>query len=185
MALGRQIAFPDAFAVGTAAMIDRLYVDGLSITYGFPRVHVWTYAVGASKDPLFGGTAGNCPCQSGQLQPHFVGDNMYCDSGHQSSSMAEIEANDYQPVLYTDIHNHTLWKEPCGDDITDTCCGANILGINNATELVKPPWFRRDNLDISFEETGYDGANFEVALCTHEVDMQEGALITAFELYIK
>ena len=180
MALGRQIAFPDAFSVGTGAVINSLYVDGLSITYGFPREHVWTYAVGASKNPLFGGSGGNCPCDDGQPQPHFVGENMYCDSGHQSSNTAQIEAYDDNYSLYTDIHNHTLWKAPCGKGIMNTCCGES--GI---TEDVKPPWFHRSGFKKLSEKTGLNMAKFEAALCTHEVDMQEGALITAFELYIK
>ena len=41
--------------------LDGVYVDGISITTGNPRKHVWTYAVGLSDNfNLF--TVHNCPC---------------------------------------------------------------------------------------------------------------------------
>ena len=45
--------------------IDNPYVDGLSITYGSPRQHLWTYV------------AGYCLCHSPSLS--FVGQHFYCD----------------------------------------------------------------------------------------------------------
>lgn len=176
-AIGYQIAFPDAFAVGTTPMIDRLYVDGLSITYGFPREHVWTYAVGASKDFLFDGKTANCPCDKGEPQPRFVGEHMYCDSGHRVSTQAEIEQFS-GPNLYTEIHNQTLWTDQCGEEKANTCCQDQTTP-HDWDDLVNPPWFRRDDLKIK------DNSFFEIRLCTHEIDMQEGALITAMDLYVK
>ena len=52
---GYQKGQPDAFRRNTLS-IDTYYVDGLSITYGNPRQHIWTYAVG------FTDYYGNCPC---------------------------------------------------------------------------------------------------------------------------
>ena len=40
--------------------IDDAYVDGVSITIGSPRKHVWTYAAGISDD--FDVTCCTCPC---------------------------------------------------------------------------------------------------------------------------
>ena len=57
--------------------IDNHYVDGLFITYGSPRQHIWTYATGAYDN---GGI--NCPCDgTGGTTPSFVGSNYYCESG--------------------------------------------------------------------------------------------------------
>jgi len=41
---------PDAFHNGKTYSIDHQYVDGISITLGSPRKHVWTYVAGKSDD---------------------------------------------------------------------------------------------------------------------------------------
>ena len=61
--------------------IDDPYLDGVSITYGKSRKHLWSLAIGFS-------TNGNCPCSTkpGPLPPPFVRDYYYCDSGCIASS---------------------------------------------------------------------------------------------------
>ena len=60
--------------------IDDHYVDGVSITLGYPRKHVWTYAIGISDS---GSHSTTCPCAAdrGPSPPSFVGDHYYCESG--------------------------------------------------------------------------------------------------------
>ena len=41
--------------------INSHYVEGMSITYGSPRKHIWSYAVGLSDDYNYNGMY-NCPC---------------------------------------------------------------------------------------------------------------------------
>ena len=63
--------------------LDSAYVAGLSVTYGSPRSHIWTFAAGYSKDYNYGYT--NCPCASpypGPAAPPFVGEKMFCESGN-------------------------------------------------------------------------------------------------------
>ena len=73
-ALGYQYYFTDGLdAVATTKTIDNPYVDGLSITYGTPRNHLWSYANGHN---------GRCRCHPGSgaaPPPSFVGQNFYCD----------------------------------------------------------------------------------------------------------
>ena len=62
--------------------LDSAYVSGLSVTYGSPRNHIWTFAVGYSQDYSY---AWNCPCASpypGVAAPPFVGGNWFCESGN-------------------------------------------------------------------------------------------------------
>ena len=64
--------------------IDTNYTDGLSITYGSPRQHIWTYiyATGAYDNGEI-----NCPCDGAggaTHAPSFVGNNYYCESGRGS-----------------------------------------------------------------------------------------------------
>ena len=75
---------PDAFGQHTGPKnIDSAYTDGVSITYGSPRKHVWTYAAGLQEDANFHGDS--CPCGKvpGNLPPSFVGANYYCESANR------------------------------------------------------------------------------------------------------
>ena len=78
---GYQKGNPNAFAPKSQS-IDSSYTDGISITVGSPRKHVWTYAVGLSDD--YAAYADyNCPCAThpGPPPPAFVGNDYYCESG--------------------------------------------------------------------------------------------------------
>ena len=50
-------------------------VDGVSITHGGPRQHIWSFAVDISHDI-------RCPCGTGSIYttPSFVGDDYTCES---------------------------------------------------------------------------------------------------------
>ena len=57
------------------------YADGLLVTRGTARHHVWTFAAGLSKDYNY--PCCNCPCAlyPGPAAPSFVGENYFCESG--------------------------------------------------------------------------------------------------------
>ena len=78
---GYQKASPDGFHTDTT--IDKPYLDGVSITVGNPRKHVWSFAVGN----WYGVHANNCPCTSttAKRPPVFVKDHYYCESGGAES----------------------------------------------------------------------------------------------------
>ena len=62
--------------------LDNPYVSGLSVTYGSPRSHIWTFAAGFSKDYDYSSCC-NCPCASYPLTaPPFVGESFFCESGN-------------------------------------------------------------------------------------------------------
>ena len=50
MTVGYQGGDTDGFAISyfSPQSINDPYVDGVSITYGTPRKHIWTYAIGFS-----------------------------------------------------------------------------------------------------------------------------------------
>ena len=79
-ARGYQYRNPDGFYIQSQT-IEGYYVDGLSVTNGSPRNHIWTFAAGVSKD-----TYGccRCPCaiQPGRAAPSFVGEDYLCESGN-------------------------------------------------------------------------------------------------------
>ena len=79
---GYGIRTPDAFHAG-APTIDGPYLDGISLTYGSPRQHIWSFAVGHGDS--FGTQNIRCPCGNSDrnvapLPPSFVGSNYFCDN---------------------------------------------------------------------------------------------------------
>ena len=95
----------------------RGYADGILITYGSPRNHIWSYVNGRydSRTDNY-----NCPCAGGAYtSPPFVGTDYYCESG---------AADTHSTSTY--YFDDPLWDgSGC---ITSRCC-------DNATQ----PWFYR------------------------------------------
>ena len=82
--------YPSAYAYGrgkgyipvtSSRSLDGVYVDGISVTSGNPRKHVWTYA--ARSSDVQSDQEYNCPCAKypGPAPPVFVGSHYYCESG--------------------------------------------------------------------------------------------------------
>ena len=158
-AIGYQYGNTDAFAVpGT---IDQVYVDGLSITYGAPRQHIWTYAAAVSEVPINADryTTSNCPCASepGASPSSFLGNNWYCESGNPDP------VNPAGPKF---LSNDPLWD---GKNCEGTCCSNGK----------SPPWF-------SVELPGPTNDIIEARLCANEhSDNHEDVFIKIFEVYIQ
>ena len=48
--IGYQVASPDAFNTVTPAQnLNQVNADGVSITYGLPRIHIWTFSAGITE----------------------------------------------------------------------------------------------------------------------------------------
>ena len=78
---GYQDNAPHAFTGFNDTSINGIYLDGVSITHGSPRKHLWSYAVGFG-DQL--NTNSECPCNNGSTvrTPSYVGNDYYCESGN-------------------------------------------------------------------------------------------------------
>lgn len=61
--------------------INSYYADGVSLTYGSPRIHIWTFMAGFLDEGTF---TNRCPCNpnSEAIVQSFVGDDYYCESGN-------------------------------------------------------------------------------------------------------
>jgi len=108
--------------------VNGVYVDGVSITLGNPRKHVWTYAAGWSDDD--NRKFSNCPCAgiSIQVSPSFVGNNYYCESGNTGVPNSQ--------TLYKDV----LWD------------GKQCLSGNSCCDAVGQPWFYRQLPTSEYED---------------------------------
>ena len=156
-ARGYQYYSPDGFG-HSSNNINSHYVDGVAITYGSPRQHLWTYAAGLSDDGNHEGGKFNCPCAKypGYNPPDFVGLDYYCESGITS------QWRDNNRIALED----PLWDgDGCGRG--NNCC--------NQTGL---PWFYR----TLPQKVGDD---IEVRLCGSDGIDNEEAYLELVEIYVQ
>ena len=107
---GYQFYSPNTFEGDSGKTVNDNYVDGISITQGSPRNHVWTYTAYSNH-----GALGRCPCSlpGGEIPfppPSFIGDDYYCETGFQPS-----------------VQNRIAWEDPLWDGKgcthqVDRCC---------------------------------------------------------------
>ena len=118
-AIGYDYGSSNAFSSKSSG-INGAYVDGLSITHGHPRKHIWTYAAGISEDRDHN-KYHTCPCavHPGPDPPAFVGDYYHCESGNTGVDEAQ---------WYTD---DPLWD------------GKGCVAGNNCCSTSGLPWFCR------------------------------------------
>ena len=121
--IGYQFGSPDAFRRSRSTeTIDDFYVDGVSITHGSPRSHIWTFAAEGSE------TLAKCPCQGGLSAPPFVGDNYFCESGNNGTFIFPHRLHVSDP----------LW-DGAGCESEGSCCST-------------APWFTVDLIDSTSDD---------------------------------
>ena len=138
--------------------INAPYLEGVSITRGTPRKHVWSFANALAEN--IPNTDHLCPCMNPtqnqqRFIPDFVGQDYFCDAGSHT----------YPPVgvLYP---NDPLWDGQ-GCQAPSTCCTFN-----------NPPWFCKE---LGQETT--DG--IELRLCADEdAFVNEDSPIEQIEIYV-
>ena len=166
--IGYQFGGPEAFQYAQNVQQTTLetngllnYVDGVSITYGYPgpRMHIWTFAAGRSDNPR--NRNHGCPCITNYtlLIPEFVQDDYFCESGTTAGNQGGNRLYDEDP----------LWD---GEE----CASADCCQFNN------PPWFCKQlNETVSGE--------IEVRIITFVGDVSfidtEDTPIALLELYVQ
>ena len=136
--------------------INSYYVDGVSITRGSPRQHVWTLYAGVYSD--YSMSTNICPCAGGTSPQSFVGNNYFCEAGTPGTHVTQI--------LYT---SDPLWDGQGCSGLESPCC--NVPGI---------PWFHRDYGSIT--TTDY----IELRVCGDEGSANnDDAPVSHYEIYIK
>ena len=166
--IGYQQGFTDAFnanrlELGGPLSIDSTYVDGVSLTHGSPRQHIWTFASARDEVGTFPHT--NCPCTNiNQMAatpfpptppPSYVGNDYFCDTG--STERADSS---------TFYANDPLW-DGAGCGANSTCCMFN-----------NPPWFLKQ-----LPSTTTDDIEMRICRDGHQTD--ERNYIEIVDLYIR
>lgn len=108
---GYQQSFTDAFDpyFKTHTSLEHVYVDGVSITHGHPKRHIWTFASGIAEDR---NDRYSCPCaRSGYTGsvPSYVSNDYFCESGTYTQR--------------TGVFSDPLW-DGMGCPSTNLCCTA-------------------------------------------------------------
>ena len=157
--IGYQSGNPDAFAAYTLGGVTRIedpYVDGVVITRGTEKEHVWTFTGSVQETGNFHLV---CPCtnsQSTQSIPSFVGEDYFCETGITGGMTSGLFYPDGDP----------LWDgEDCGSG--STCC-----------ELNDPPFFCN-----SLPEPTTD--DIEVRICADEGLNNEDTPIELIEIFVQ
>ena len=153
---GYQYYATDGFYSSNAS-IDGAFFDGLSIMYGSPHRHIWTYAAGfgdfLNQYPVY------CPCNSGSTfpVPSFVSNDYYCESG------TGVNACNIPNQLYS---NDVLWDgQQCGG-IEGPCCTHPNM-----------PWFIK-----TFSETTTE--DIELRVCRQHFGCYGSVPIFLIEIYV-
>jgi len=158
MVRGYQKGTPDAFLRVTNELTN--ITDGLLITHGYPRQHIWSYVAAFSDKLQSSYPDSNCPCAGNQGPAAgpglFVGSNYYCEAGNSQDSA----------TLETYYLSDPLWN---GADCPDgnTCCDDPNL-----------PWFYRE-LDTATAD------DIEALICTDQDFGDEAVLVDQLELYVQ
>ena len=153
--IGYQVGWTDG-AAHTTSNINSHYSDGISLTHGNPRSHIWTFMAGSTDSYL----SSQCPCGSKDTRtpPSFVGSDYYCESGLQSQNF---------PTFGKFYTNDPLWDgHQCGS-IETTCC--QRTGI---------PWFYKK---FKYSTTDY----IEMRICLDEGTSDEDCPVAHYEIYVK
>ena len=159
--IGYQNSTPDAFhsyLKNRLLTLDDVYVDGVSVTYNYPREHIWTFA--AQPDLNYKNKVHGCPCARGTIEgkvPRFVGSDFFCETGCEDTN------GHIFGTLYT---THKLWDGYKYGTFPQGCKGT------------RSPWFRK--------EFSYDvESNIEVRSCLDQDRSDEEILIEQIHLYIQ
>ena len=155
-----QVGLPDAFYPGITQgrSIESYYLDGISITHGSPRQHIWSFA--ASPTETYTLPTRICPCSHTGIQdrnpPSFVGSDYFCETGDTAACCRSGYFFASDPLFD---------GQGCGS--TSTCCSFS-----------NPPWFSKQ-LPITTTNS------IEVRVCSNEGTSTDDVPFQILELYIQ
>ena len=158
-AIGYQVGSPDCFHIlnePEGEIVNGYYVDGVSITHGNPRTHIWTFAVGLHEFAGVTNDRFNCPCDGGTTNPPtFVGNNYFCETGDDTANV-ELKRFYSEDPLWDGQNCHN-----------QTCCSKN-----------SPPWFHVPLASPTMDD-------IEVRICGDQSTGDEDSPIELLEIYVQ
>ena len=155
-----QFGHTDAFRHQPSTGISSAYVDGVSLTHGDPRQHIWTFAAAVAEKQntgvSIGGSSCRCTNSNAPVPLSFVGTDYFCDTGLPTFTGAHPGFRGDDP----------LW-DGAGCEPPSTCCSFN-----------SPPWFYKQLPQPTTDD-------IEMRVCRNEVASNEDIAIENIEIYIQ
>ena len=146
-----------AFHINPSLTINDVYIDGISLTHGEPRQHVWSFVAALDET---GTHLSACHCSNlhnidnGATVPPFIGEHYFCDTGSRGT------------VSFQFYEEDPLWDgSGCGQ--SSSCCSYN-----------DPPWFLRQ-----LSSPTADG--LEMRVCRDAAATNENTPFQVVELYVR
>ena len=157
---GYQKGSPDAFYRTSSPLnIESNYVDGVSLTHGTSKQHIWTFAGAISENNE--NPTSKCPCINTNISsmvphpPSYVGKDYFCDTA--------VERTFNNSIFYAD---DPLWDgDGCGPQ--NTCCSFN-----------NPPWFYKRLPQKTTDD-------IEIRVCNDQGRDDEDIAIEVVEIYVQ
>ena len=146
---------PEAYCF-TNRSINGPYIDGVSLTHGSPRQHIWSFIAALSEDTSI--TRSTCYCTNsnsrGSTPPSYVGQDYFCDTG----SLRWTGGNQF--------YDSPLW-DGAGCGSTNECC-----------TFQNPPWFYKNLTQGTSDD-------IEMRVCRDEVQTNEDVLIKSVDIFVR
>ena len=136
------------------------YVDGVSLTYGTPPNHLWTYVAGLTEDGV-PDVDSNCPCNTNGAPsniPSYVGSDYYCEAGVSGNPFLS------PPGWITD---DPQWDGMLCRGTEGPCCTSPTL-----------PWFIRNMLNSTNDD-------ILMRVCMDQASGDENIGLERAEIYTK
>ena len=155
--IGYQFGSTDAFGAyhDHQLSIDSYFLDGIVLTYGLPRCHIWSFVAGIDQ---YNSHPATCPCNSDSFSgtiPPYVQDDYFCDSGRRN----------YPRNLQIYYVNDPLWDG--AGCVRGSCC-----------QFKSPPWFCKDLPHPTSED-------IELRRCSSANITNEDTLFEVVEIYVQ
>ena len=114
----------EAYNIREGLTINDSYVCGISLTYGSPRKHIWTFAAGATDSDITANWI--CPCDAtvNIRIPPFINQDYFCETA-------------IRKPWNSSVHNHKLFPD---DPLWD---GKGCSSNSTCCEFNSPPYFTK------------------------------------------
>ena len=132
------------------------YMDGISLTHGSPRQHIWTFTAGSHDSPLW--PDAKCPCTNSEARvPSFVGNDYFCETGSRNQAV--------WPEFYPD---DPLWD------------GQGCVSGTSACQCTfsNPPYFCKQLPQPTTDD-------IEMRVCGDSAGSSEGTPFDTVEIYVQ
>lgn len=151
-----QVSRPTGFSANTMSIEDN-YLDGVSLTYGSQRQHIWSFVIAANEDSMNSDQKCSCIYPSFAVStPDFVGNDYFCDTAALNETGTD----------------HVFYNE---DPVWD---GAGCGHLNACCRFNSPPWFYKELSQPVIDD-------IEMRVCREGNRLERDIAIEEVQIYVQ